>query len=57
MSLDEFVKGNVKEKELEDEIEKKGMAPVGSLMFTEVRHKNGTAVVDLPAVDIIPQDV
>ncbi len=39
MSLDEFAKRNVKEKELEDEIEKKGMAPVGSLMFTEVERR------------------
>jgi len=39
MSLEEFAKRNVRVKELEDEIEKKGMAPVGSLMFTEVERR------------------
>jgi len=39
MSLEEFAKRNVREKELEDEIETKGMAPVGSLMFTEVERR------------------
>lgn len=37
--LNEFAKRNVKEKELEDEIETKGMAPVGSLMFSEVERR------------------
>ena len=39
MNLEEFAKRNVREKELEDEIETKGMAPVGSLMFTEVERR------------------
>ena len=41
--LEEFAKRKLqakeKVKELEDEIEQKGMAPVGSLMFTEVERR------------------
>ncbi|KAJ3494854.1 hypothetical protein NLJ89_g10724 [Agrocybe chaxingu] len=39
LSLEEFAKRNVREKELEREIEEKGLAPVGSLMFTEVERR------------------
>jgi len=38
-SLEEFAKRNVRENELDEEIEKKGMAPVGSLMFSEVERR------------------
>lgn len=39
MSLEQFAKRNVREKELEEEIERRGMAPVGSLMFSEVERR------------------
>lgn len=43
LDLEEFAKRKLqareKEKELEDEIARKGMAPVGSLMFTEVERR------------------
>jgi ribosomal protein S4 len=39
MTLDQFAMRNVKEKELDVEIEKRGMAPVGSLMFSEVERR------------------
>lgn len=38
-SLEEFAKRKRKEKELEEEMEQKGMAPVGSLMFSEVERR------------------
>lgn len=39
MTLEEFAKRNQKQKELDDEIEEKGLAPVGSLMFSEVERR------------------
>jgi len=39
MTLAHFALRNEKEKELEEEIEKRGMAPVGSLMFSEVERR------------------
>lgn len=39
MTLAHFALRNEREKELEDEIEKRGMAPVGSLMFSEVERR------------------
>jgi ribosomal protein S4 len=38
-SLEEFARRRKKEKDLEEEMEKKGMAPVGSLMFSEVERR------------------
>jgi ribosomal protein S4 len=39
MTLAHFALRNEKEKELEEEIDKRGMAPVGSLMFSEVERR------------------
>lgn len=39
MTLEEFAKRKVRERELEEEIERRGMAPVGSLMFSEVERR------------------
>ncbi|KAF9042944.1 hypothetical protein BJ165DRAFT_1348601 [Panaeolus papilionaceus] len=48
LDLEEFAKRKVKERireeKLEEEIEKKGMAPVGSLMFSEVERRIDTVV-------------
>ncbi|KAF9527243.1 hypothetical protein CPB83DRAFT_815981 [Crepidotus variabilis] len=39
MTLEEFAKRNEKQKDLDEEIEEKGLAPVGSLMFSEVERR------------------
>ena len=43
-NLEEYARRKVREKELEDEIEQKGLAPVGSLMFSEVERRIDTFV-------------
>jgi len=42
--LEEYARRKVREKELEEEIEQKGLAPVGSLMFSEVERRIDTFV-------------